>query len=79
MFAQLNVFKVLLFITKHSIEHQLFVYTQLNDQTVPFETIQFSKSTVFLFTQLNLKTAPFQIIQFIMRIQFKCLTVLFDP
>ena len=38
-------YKVLLFNTNNSIKHQLFVYTQLNDQTVLFQTIQFSIST----------------------------------
>ena len=33
--------------TNNSIKHQLFFYTQLNDQTVLFETIQFSISTKF--------------------------------
>ena len=34
-------------ITNNSIKHQSFVYTQLNDQTVLFQTIQFSISTQF--------------------------------
>ena len=37
--------QVWLFNTNNSIKHQLFVYTQLNDQTVLFQTIQFSMST----------------------------------
>ena len=39
-FAQL--FQVLLCIKNNSIKHQSFFYTQLNDQTVLFLTIQFS-------------------------------------
>ena len=35
-------FQVLLCITNNSIKHQPFIYTQLNDQTVLFQTIQFS-------------------------------------
>ena len=37
----------MLCITNNSIKHQLFVYTQLNDQIVLFQTIQFSKSRLF--------------------------------
>ena len=37
-------FQVLLCITNNSIKHQSFIYTQLNDQTVLFQTIQFSIS-----------------------------------
>ena len=49
-------FHVLPFNTHSLIKHQSFVYTQLNDQTVLFETIQFSICTQFLvYTQLNLK------------------------
>ena len=40
-------FQVLLCITKNSMKHQLYIYTQLNDQTVLFQTIQFSTSTQF--------------------------------
>ena len=39
VFTPLNV---LLFNTNNSIKHQLFLYAQLNDQTVLFQTIQFS-------------------------------------
>ena len=38
-------FQVLLFKTNNAIKHQTFVYTQLNDKTVLFQTIQFSMST----------------------------------
>ena len=38
-------FQVLLINTNNSINHQSFVYTQLNDQTVLFQGIQFSMST----------------------------------
>ena len=47
-------FQVLLCITNNSIEHQSFVYTQLNDQTVLFQIIQFSTSHVFALS-LNVK------------------------
>ena len=40
-------FQVLLCITFNSIKHQTFVYTQLNDQTVLFLTIQFNISQLF--------------------------------
>ena len=40
-------FQVLLCITNNSIKYQSFVYTQLNDQTVLFQPIQFSISTQF--------------------------------
>ena len=36
--------KVVLFITNNSIKRQSFVYTQLNDETVLFQTIQFCVS-----------------------------------
>ena len=36
--------QVLLFNTNNSIKHQSFVCTQFNDQTVLFQTIQFSTS-----------------------------------
>ena len=39
-----KLFKVLLWITNNPIKDQSFVYTQLNDQTTPFQTIQFSIS-----------------------------------
>ena len=44
MSTKLNGFK---FKFNSSIKHQLFVYIQLNDQTVLFQTIQFSMSTQF--------------------------------
>ena len=37
-------FQMLQFITNTSIKYQSFVYTQLNDQTDLFQTIQFSTS-----------------------------------
>ena len=40
-------FQVFLCITNNSIKHQSFVYTQLNDQTVLFQTNQFSISHLF--------------------------------
>ena len=40
-------FQVLLFNTYNSIKHQLFVYTQLNDQTVPIQASQFDRSHLF--------------------------------
>ena len=39
------MFKVLLGISNNSIKHQSFVYTQLNDQTILFQIIQFCTST----------------------------------
>ena len=57
-----------------------FFCTPLNDQTVLFQTIQFSISTqFFVYTQPNVKTVLFQAIQFSMSTQFKCQIVLFDP
>ena len=43
---------------KDSIKHQLFVYTQLNDQTELFRTIQFSISYLFTLS-LNDQTVLF--------------------
>ena len=40
--------------TNNSIKHQSFVYTELNDQTVLFQTIQFSISHLFALS-LNVK------------------------
>ena len=40
-------FQILLCITNDSIRHQSFVYTQLNDQTVLFQTIQFCISLIW--------------------------------
>ena len=40
-------FQVLLCITNNSIKHQSFIYSQLNDETVLFLTIQFSISHFF--------------------------------
>ena len=40
-------FQVLLCITNNSIKYQSFVYTQLNDQRIPFLTIKFGISTQF--------------------------------
>ena len=37
-------FHILLCVTNNSINRQSFVYTQLNDRTVLFQTIQFSIS-----------------------------------
>ena len=47
-------FKVLLCITNNSIKLQSFVYTQLNNQTVLFLTIQFGMS--FVCTQFKCQT-----------------------
>ena len=41
-------FQVLLCIPNNSIKHQLFAYTQLNDQTVVFQTIQFRIGHLFI-------------------------------
>ena len=42
-----KLFQILRCISNDSIKHQSFVYTQLNDQTVLFLTIQFSISHFF--------------------------------
>ena len=47
-------FQVLLCTTNNSIKHEPFVYTQLNDKTVPFLIIQFSISHLFPL-RLNVK------------------------
>ena len=47
-------FQVLLCITNNSFKLQSFVYTQLNDKTVLFLTIQFSISHLFAYS-LNIK------------------------
>ena len=55
-FLQFNLvkvkwFQVLLWITNNSVKHQLFVYIQLNDQTILFQGIQLGISRFFfLFT-----------------------------
>ena len=41
-------FEVLQFITYNLFQHQSFVYTQLNDQTVLFLTTEFSISHLFV-------------------------------
>ena len=43
-----------MYISNNSIKHQSFVYTQLNDQTVLFQAIQFIISHLFTFS-LNIK------------------------
>ena len=43
-----------------SIKHQSFVYTQLNDQTVLFQTSQFIISYLFAFS-LNVKKILFDL------------------
>ena len=54
--AQVKVkwFQVLLYYPNNSIKNQSFVYTQLNDETVLFLTIQFSISHLFTLS-LNVK------------------------
>ena len=47
-------FQVLLCIINNSIKHQGFVYTQLNDQTVVFQSIKFGMSHLFALS-LNVK------------------------
>ena len=44
----------MLCITNNAIKHQSFVYTQLNNQTVLFQTIQFSINHLFALS-LNIK------------------------
>ena len=48
------VIQVLLCITNNSIKHQSFVYTQLKNQTVLFQTIQISIIHLFALS-LNVK------------------------
>ena len=47
LFHTVTGFQVLLCITNNSFKNQSFVYTQLNDQAVLFQTIQFSLSHLF--------------------------------
>ena len=47
-------FQALLYITSNSFKHQSFVYKQLNDQTLLFQTIQFSISQLFALKQFYL-------------------------
>ena len=54
-------FQLLLCITDNSIKHQSFVYTQLNDQTVLFQTIQFIISIQF-------KCQPYQVLPLRVRV-----------
>ena len=42
--TQVEGLQVLLCITNNSIKYQSFIYTQLNDQTVLFQTIQLNTS-----------------------------------
>ena len=59
-----KLFQVLLCLTNNSIKYQLFVYTQLNDQTVLFLTIQFSISHLFSLS-LNVKQLePYHVLPF---------------
>ena len=53
-FADSWKFQVLLCTTNDTIKYQSFVYTQLNDQTVTFQIIQFSISHLFAYS-LNAK------------------------
>ena len=50
-------YQILPCIFNNSIKHQLFVYTQLNDQTFLFLTIQFGMS--FVCTQFKCQTVQF--------------------
>ena len=45
--GEVKWFQVLPCITNNSINHQSFIYTQLNVKTVLFQTIQFSINTQF--------------------------------
>ena len=54
-------FQILLCITNSSIKHRSFVYKQLHDQTVLFQTIQFSMS--FVCTQIKYQTVMFDLIR----------------
>ena len=53
-------------------------YTQPNDQTILFQTIQFIISIVFCLQTVKCKTVLFQTIQFSIGTQFKCQTDLYD-
>ena len=65
-------FQELIWITNNSNKYQLFIYKDLNDQTVLFEIIQFSISTqMFVYTQLNAKMVLFVAIQYSISTQFK--------
>ena len=55
-------FEVLLCILNNSIKHQSFDYIQLNDETVLFQTIQFSLS--HLFSEFKCQTVLFKTVQF---------------
>ena len=55
---KVNRFQALFCTTNNSSKHQSFVYTQLNDQTVLFQTIQFSRSHFFALN-LNVKIVLF--------------------
>ena len=61
-------YQVLLCITNNSIKHQAFVYTQLNDQTVLFQTIQFSICYLSIFSlkvkylHLTQNRGPYQVL-----------------
>ena len=55
-------FQVLLCITKNSIKHQSFVYPQLNDRTLLFLTIQFSRSHLFALSLNGKQIEPYQVL-----------------
>ena len=70
--------QVLLFNTNYSIKHQSFVYTQLNDQTILFQAIQFS--IIHLFAPcLNVKQfyliGPDQMLQPRARVDLRGMTM----
>ena len=56
-------FQVLLCITNKAIKYQPFVYTQLNNQTALFQTIQLSISHLFALS-LNVKVESLNVKQF---------------
>ena len=61
-FNKVKWFQVLLCITKNSIKHQSFVYTQLNDKTVLLQTTQFNIYQFNMSIQFNI--CQFNICQF---------------
>ena len=73
-------FSILLCITNNSIKHQSFVYTQLNDQTVLFLTIQFSIRHLFVLS-LNVKVlfdpyiGPFQALPLRVRVGLRAMAI----
>ena len=66
--------------TNNSIQHQTFVYIQLKDQTVLFQSIQFSISHLFALS-LNVKLVfkpyigPYQVLPLRARVNLKAIAM----